>query len=100
MNYLRIKSRFICTTEIGVTESFFMIATLPHIRFHENAMKSSSIISQFCDALDNSENDAETNMDSSCSSSSENDTDEFDSDIGEGTNIICSNSKYYQTKVV
>ena len=49
--------------------------------------------------MDNSE-DAENNMDSSCSSSSENDTDEFDSDIGEGTNIICSNSKYYQTKVV
>ena len=98
MNYLRIKSRFICTTEIGVTESFFMIATLPHIRFHENAMKSSSIISQFCDAVDNSE-DAETNM-GSCSSSSENDTDEFDSVLGEGTNIICCNSKYYQTKVV
>ena len=47
--------------------------------------------------MDNSE-DAETNM-GSCSSSSENDTDEFDSDIGEGTNIICCNSKYYQTKV-
>ena len=51
--------------------------------------------------VDNSEKDAETSIGSfSSGAGSENDTDEFDSDIGDGINIICSNSKYYQTKVV